>query len=152
METTRIHKHINSPRGRVYQALVDSAAVAQWMAPDGMTVRVHAFDAREGGRLRVSLVHDAPDAEGKTSSRTDTYQGHFVKLVPDERVEEVIEFETLDPSLQGEMRLVISLADSAGGTDVFAVHAGLPPGLSPVDNESGWRMSLEKLAALVERR
>jgi uncharacterized protein YndB with AHSA1/START domain len=116
METTRIHKHINSPRGRVYQAIVDPAAVAQWMAPDGMAVQVHAFDAREGGSLRVSLVYDTPDAEGKSGPRTDTYHGHFVRLVPEERVEEVIEFETSDPSLQGEMRLVISLADSAGKT------------------------------------
>jgi hypothetical protein len=26
----------------------------------------------------------------------------------------------------------------------------LPPGLSPADNETGWRMALAKLAALVE--
>jgi hypothetical protein len=30
------------------------------------------------------------------------------------------------------------------------VHDGLPPGLSPADNELGWRLSLAKLAALVE--
>lgn len=30
------------------------------------------------------------------------------------------------------------------------VHDGLPTGLSPADNEVGWRMSLDKLAALVE--
>jgi hypothetical protein len=27
---------------------------------------------------------------------------------------------------------------------------GVPPGVSPVDNELGWRRSLDKLAALVE--
>ena len=62
----------------------------------------------------------------------------------------MIEFETADPRLQGEMRVVISLADGAGGTDVFAVHDHLPLGLSPVDNETGWRMSLAKVAALAE--
>jgi hypothetical protein len=30
------------------------------------------------------------------------------------------------------------------------VHDGLPPGLSPADNETGWRLSLANLAALVE--
>jgi hypothetical protein len=30
------------------------------------------------------------------------------------------------------------------------VHDGLPPGLSPADNEAGWQSSLGKLAALVE--
>jgi hypothetical protein len=28
----------------------------------------------------------------------------------------------------------------------------VPPGVSPADNEMGWRMSLEKLARLVEAR
>jgi hypothetical protein len=35
-------------------------------------------------------------------------------------------------------------------TEVLAVHDGLSPGLSPADNETGWRSSLAKLAALVE--
>jgi hypothetical protein len=37
-----------------------------------------------------------------------------------------------------------------GGTDVHAVHDGLPSGLSMADNEAGWQPSLAKLAALVE--
>ncbi len=49
------------------------------------------------------------------------------------------------------MTITIALADAdGGGTDVLAVHDGLPPGLSTADNETGWRMSLGKLAALVE--
>jgi hypothetical protein len=45
---------------------------------------------------------------------------------------------------------VHTFADAAGGTDLIAVHAGLPPGLSPADNGTGWRMALTKLATLVE--
>jgi hypothetical protein len=37
-----------------------------------------------------------------------------------------------------------------GGTNVLAVHVGLPPGVSSADNETGWRMALAKLAAFVE--
>jgi hypothetical protein len=33
---------------------------------------------------------------------------------------------------------------------ICAVQDGLPPGLSPADNETGWRSSLAKLASLVE--
>jgi uncharacterized protein YndB with AHSA1/START domain len=73
-----------------------------------------------------------------------------VWLVPNERVVEVDEFETDDPSLQGEMTTTITLADADGGTELVAVHDGLPPGLSTADNETGWRMALAKLAALVE--
>jgi len=44
----------------------------------------------------------------------------------------------------------LAAGGGAPGTDLLAVHDGLPPGLSPADNEAGWRMSLDKLAALVE--
>ena len=48
------------------------------------------------------------------------------------------------------MTITITLTDADGGTDVLAVHDGLPLGLSPADNELGWQLSLAKLAALVE--
>lgn len=120
------------------------------MVPDGMTSEVHAFDPREGGSFRISLTYDEPTAAGKTTAHTDTYHGRFVELVPDDRIVEAVEFETDDPAMQGEMTITISLADADGGTDLLAVHDDLPPGLSAADNETGWRMSLGKLAALVE--
>ena len=70
--------------------------------------------------------------------------------MPNERVVEVVEFETADPALYGEMTITITLADRDGGTELVAVHEGLPPGLSPADNDTGWRRALAKLAALVE--
>lgn len=138
------------PRER-YRALLDARAVATWMVLTGMTSHVHAFDAREGGSFRISLAYDAPTGTGKTTAHTDTYHGRFVELVKNERVVEVVEFETPDPALRGEMTITVSLADAEdGGTDVLAVRAGLPRGLPTADNEAGWRSSLAKLAALVE--
>ena len=120
------------------------------MVPHGMTSHVHVFDAREGGLFRISLTYDEPTGIGKTTAHTDTYHGHFVKLVPNEQVIEVMEFETTDATMRGEMMITFTLREANGGTDVFAVHANLPPGVSPADNETGWRMALDKLAALVE--
>jgi len=135
---------------RVCRALLDPVAVAKWRIPSGMTSQVHEFDAREGGRFRVSLTYDAPTGTGKTSAHTDTYHGHFVKLVPDEQVVEALEFETSDPALRGEMTITTTLSDADGGTEVLGVHERLPPGLAAADNETGWRESLARLAALVE--
>ena len=73
-------------------------------------------------------------------------------MVPDGMTSQVHEFETADPGMQGEMTITISLADVEGGTELTAVHARLPSGLSPADNEAGWRMSLAKLAALIGDR
>jgi uncharacterized protein YndB with AHSA1/START domain len=150
MTSTRITRHINAPRAKVYRALLDASAVAKWMVPDGMTGQVHDFNAREGGAFRISLTYDAPTATGKKSAHTRTSHGRFVKLVPYKKVVEVVEFETTDPAMRGEMTITISLAEADGGTDLVALHDGLPRGLSPADNEKGWRMSLEKLAGLLE--
>ena len=151
MSSTRLQVHIRAPRPRVYRALLDARAVQTWMVPDGMSSHVHAFDAREGGVFRISLTYDAPTGTGKTTAHTDTHHGRFVKLVENEQVVEVVEFETSDPTMRGEMTIAFTLADAdGGGTDVLAVHDGLPPGIPPEDNALGWRMSLGKLAALVE--
>jgi uncharacterized protein YndB with AHSA1/START domain len=150
VRSTHIARHINAPRAAVYRAFLDPGAVQTWMVPTGMSSHVHSFDPREGGAFRISLTYDAPTATGKTSAHTDTYHGRFVDLVPDERIVEVVEFETADPALQGEMTITIALADADGGTELLAVHDGLPPGVPPADNETGWRSSLAKLAALVE--
>ena len=151
MSTTRLLQHIRAPRAAVYRALLDPQAIAVWKVPDGMRSSVHEFQAREGGRFRISLTYDEPGHAGKTSSHTDTYHGYFARLVPDQLVVEVDEFETNDPALQGEMTITLTLSDADGGTDLLALHENLPPGVSPQDNELGWRMSLEKLAAYVEK-
>ena len=148
--STRLSQHVNAPRAAVYRALLDAHAVATWMVPDGMTSQVHAFDAREGGSFRISLSYDTPSGTGKTTAHTDTYHGNFVKLVPNEQVVEVMEFETDNDALRGEMTITFTLTDADGGTTILGVHENVPPGIAPADNETGWRMSLEKLARLVE--
>ena len=48
------------------------------------------------------------------------------------------------------MTITITLADAGDGTDLVAVHEGLPRGVSTADNEAGWREALARLAVLVE--
>src|SRR5216683_487491 len=102
MSATRISCHINASRAAVYRALLDARAVAKWKVPDGMTCHVHTIDAREGGSFRISLTYDALTGTGKTTAHTDTYHGRFVKLVPNEQIVELDEFETRDPTLCGD--------------------------------------------------
>ncbi|HEV7656177.1 MAG TPA: SRPBCC family protein [Mycobacteriales bacterium] len=149
MYATRVTQHIAAPRARVYAALLDPDAVGRWRVPDGMSSVVHQFEPREGGAFRVSLTYDAPDAQGKSEARTDTYHGRFVTLVPDERVVERFEFETADPALAGEMTITTTLADAGGGTDVTMEHEGLPDAIPAADNETGTRMALDNLARLL---
>jgi uncharacterized protein YndB with AHSA1/START domain len=150
--STRMSWHVNAPRAAVYRALLDPDAIARWRVPDGMTSQVHEFDPREGGAFRVSLTYDAPGTAGKSSSRTDTYHGHFARLIPDRQVVEVLEFETPDAALGGPMTMTTTLTDADGGTEILLVHDGVPASVPPADNEAGTRMALANLAAFVEGR
>jgi len=152
MYSTRVSQHVDAPRSAVYRALLDADAIAQWRVPAGMSSEVHEFDAREGGSFRVSLTYDAPTGTGKSAQQTDTYHGHFVKLVPDEQVVEVFEFETENPGLRGEMKMTTTLTEADSGTDVVIMHEQIPDSVPPADNETGTRMALENLAKLVETR
>lgn len=39
----------------------------------------------------------------------------------------MMEFETTDAAMRGEMTVTFTLNDADGGTDVLAVHDNLPP-------------------------
>lgn len=84
-QSTHIVKLLKAPREMVYQALIQPEAIAQWRVPDNMKAHIHSFEAREGGRFRISLTYEDHDTKGKTSGHTDTYHGYFKQLVPNEK-------------------------------------------------------------------
>ncbi|SDI44116.1 SRPBCC domain-containing protein [Nonomuraea jiangxiensis] len=150
MYSTQISRRVSAPPQAVYRALIDPDAIARWRVPVDMSSHVHEFDAREGGTFRVSLTYDAPTGTGKSAAHTDTYHGHFVRLVPGEQVVEVFEFETADPAMRGEMTMTTTLTEVDGGTEVRILHEGIPDVVPAADNETGTRMALDNLAKLVE--
>jgi uncharacterized protein YndB with AHSA1/START domain len=142
--STRVSRIIKAGRKAVYQAFLDPDSVATWLAPENMRGHVHTFDAREGGKFRMSLTYQEPGLlPGKTS-------GRFVELVPYAKIVEVVEFESHDEALAGEMRMTVSLADADGGTEITILCEDIPKGIRPEDNELACKESLQKLAALLE--
>ncbi len=151
--STRVSAHVSASPREVYRALLDADSVARWRVPDDMTAVVHEFDAREGGRFRVSLTYEPTAADaprGKSTGRTDTYHGRFVRLVPDRQVIEVTEFETDDPALQGEMTMTTTLTPTERGTEVAILHEGVPDAVPRADNEAGTRVALARLAQMLQ--
>ena len=151
--STVVSKVIDAPREAVYRALLDQDAVTAWLPPDSMTGVVHAFDAREGGTFRISLVYPENDASarGKTSERTDTFHGRFVSLIPNEQIVWATQFDSADPSFAGEMIVSWTLAPADPGTRVTLTCENIPAGVRPQDNEAGCRSTLEKLASFLDR-
>jgi uncharacterized protein YndB with AHSA1/START domain len=151
VRSTRMRRVLRAPRARVYALLLDPTALPRWKVPDGMSLHVHEWEPREGGRLRVSLTYRETEGAGKSDPHTDTYHGRFVHLVPNELIVERDEFETDDPAFRGAMTITFALSDVTGGTELVATHDGVPSGVGLADNELGWRMALDKLAALVQQ-
>ena len=135
----------------IFTAMTDEELLGRWRLPDAMSMSIHVFEPREGGRERISLTYDQGDREGKASGATDSFAGTIVRLVPDELLVEVLEFETDVPTPQGAMTPTTSL-DARGASALASIwHADLPRGVAPTDNERGTQRSLERLAELVER-
>jgi uncharacterized protein YndB with AHSA1/START domain len=149
--STIVSRVIDAPCEAVYRAFLDPAALVAWLPPGSMTGVVHAFDGREGGSFRMSLVYPEGDgnSRGKTSDSTDTFQGRFVQLIPHERIVWATEFESADPSFAGEMIVCTTLTPAGSGTAVTIVCENIPRGIRPEDNEAGCRSTLEKLAAFL---
>ena len=151
LASTVVSRLIEAPADAVYQAFLDPDAVATWLPPGAMRGIVHAFEAREGGPFSMSLVYPEDDstASGKTTESTDTFRGRFARLIPNERVVWVVEFDSDDPSFSGVMMVTTTLAPEGSATNVTIFCESIPLGIRPADNEAGCRSTLEKLAAFL---
>lgn len=143
---------IDASPQRIYRALLDPEAIAQWRPPDGMTAEIHAFDGHEGGSFRMSLTYTGPDhaVRGKTSDNVDTVLVRFVELVSDTRVVERAEFESDDPAFGGAMTIITSLTPKPDGTEVTIRCEDVPSGIPADVHEAAIASTLKKLAAFTE--
>ena len=137
----------------VYRAFIDPELVEQWLAPGDMTARVHEFEAREGGAIRITLHYPEGSGEaGKSGDGSDAYRARFIELMPYSRIVQAIEFESDEASYSGEMRMTVDLVEARPGTRLTIDFDNIPPGIALEENQRGAQMSLEKLAILVDRR
>lgn len=141
---------IKAPPETIYRAFLDPAAVVSWRPPEGMTGQVHTFEPREGGTFRMSFGYTDQAVRGKTSEHADIFTGRFLELVPDERIVELIEFESDDPAFAGEMKITTTLARVSDGTEVTISCENVPSGIRPEDHYEGIMSSLKNLAAFTE--
>jgi uncharacterized protein YndB with AHSA1/START domain len=151
-KSTCVSRIIKAPRRTIYRAFLDPEALVSWLPPGGMKGRMYEFDAQEGGAYRMSLTYVDSDhsPRGKTSDHTDVVRGRFLELIPDERVVQLIEFESKDPAFAGPMTIRWTLADVPGSTDVTVLCENVPEGIRSNDHEAGIRSTLENLAAFTE--
>jgi uncharacterized protein YndB with AHSA1/START domain len=149
---THVSRIIKASRQAIYQAFLDPAALVMWLPPAGMTGHVHEFDPRQGGAFRMSLTYLGPDhvTRGKTLEHIDVFRGRFLELIPNQRIVQLIEFESDDPLFAGPMTITWTLVDVPDGTQATVLCENEPAGIRPDDHAAGMRSSLANLAAFTE--
>ena len=141
--TLRLKRHIKAAPEKVYKAFLDPEAYAAWLPPHGFVGKVHEMDPRVGGAFRMSFYT-------VTKSWSQSFGGKYIELVPNKKIVHTDSFETDDPTMQGEMKVTITLTPEDGGTRLDIVQEGIPAGPSASGAPYGWAQSLDKLAQLVE--
>ena len=91
-----------------------------------------------------------PTDAGKTSAQTDSFHGRFHRLVPDSEVVQIVEFDTDDASMAGEMTITYQLEDVEGRTELTGTHENLPRGVSAIGQRAGVEHLDRQARALVE--
>jgi uncharacterized protein YndB with AHSA1/START domain len=89
---------------------------------------------------------------GKTSADTDVVDGRFLAVIPNERIVQLVTFESDDPAFAGEMKMTWALSSVPGGTHVSIICENVPEGVGQVDHDAALRSTLDNLAAFVEGR
>lgn len=139
--TIRLHRVIAATPEKLYRAFVEPDAVSSWLPPLGFTCSVHEWEAREGGKHRMSF-------RNFTTGKSHSFGGQFLTLIPGSRIVYTDVFD--DPALAGDMTVTVTLNEVPSGTEITIEQAGVPD-LIPMDGcYLGWQESLLKLKQLVE--
>ena len=143
---------IKASSQKIYQAFLNPEAIVSWRPPEGMKCHIYEFNPHEGGTFRMSFGYEDAKHEvsGKTSEHEDVFHGRFLELNPDKRIVELIEFESVDPTFAGEMKITTTFVPVPEGTEVTFVCENVPVGIQPSDHNEGMTSSLKNLAAFTE--
>lgn len=152
MDRTSVNtKEIQADLEAVWKAFTEKKALEYWLAPYGMTGKIHDFDLNVGGGYEMSLYYNDKQTKGKTSGNEDRFIATFTDIKPFERLVQTIHFQSTQSELKEEMTMDVQLDTlDPNATKVTIIFRNIPMGIDPKDNEDGTEQSLQKLAAYLE--
>ncbi len=93
--TVHLHRVLTAKPERVYRAFLEPDAMAQWLPPYGFTASIESYDARPGGRFRMSFRNFG-------TGTTHHFGGEFLELVPHSLIRYTDEFD--DPTFRAKWK------------------------------------------------
>lgn len=144
---------ISASPSTLYQAFMNPDSLVQWLPPGGMKGEFDQFEAHVGGRYRLTLTYEEKhNVAGKTTEDSDTSEGTFVELIPDQKIATSGVFDSDDPGVAGSMVMTWYFEEVMEGTKVTIVAENVPEGIKKHDHIDGLNSSLENLRKFVERK
>ena len=154
MDRTSINsKEIQADIETVWNAFTEKKALEYWLAPYGMTGKIHDFDLKVGGGYEMSLYYKDNKTQGKTSGNEDRFSATFTEIKPFERIVQTINFQSDNSKFKDEMTMQVQLDKlDTNSTKVTIIFRNIPTGIDPKDNEYGTEQSLKKQAKFIESK
>lgn len=140
-QTVRLHRVLATRPEKIFRAFTDPDAFVRWLPPNGFVGKVHAFEAKVGGRYKMSFTNF-------TTGRSEGFGGEFLEMIPNEKLAYTDRFD--DEALPGQMITTITMRAVSVGTELEVVQEGIPDVIPLHACYLGWQESLANLARLVE--
>ena len=127
--------------GRVFKALTEPTALAQWWGPSGFTTPAIEIDLRVGGRYRFSM--QPPDGD------LFHLAGQFLEIDPPSRLTYTFRWEEPDPD-DTETVVRLSLVTVGDGSRLGLLQGDFATDERLALHRSGWTDSFAKLRELLD--
>ena len=75
----KLHLVLTALPEKVYRAFTEIDAMTRWIAPDGFTCKIYSFDAKVGGKFKMSFTNF-------TTNKTHSFGGEFLELIPNKKI------------------------------------------------------------------
>jgi uncharacterized protein YndB with AHSA1/START domain len=144
-EEVKITKFIPLDNESLFNYFMTAELLEQWAYPDGMSLTIPQFEAKEGGHYIY---------EHTAENGVYICTGYIKELIPHEKLVQH------DSSIKGpngkilfeNLENTIVLEPKFGGTEVTISQKGFMTPEGVKECEEGWTQSLDHLSRLVDRR
>jgi uncharacterized protein YndB with AHSA1/START domain len=137
----QLRRRIGAPRDAVYRAWTEPSWFRRWFGPGDVTIPHLDLDVRVGGKYRI---------EFESAQGTAYLFGTFLEVERPERLVYTFCWGGAAREI-AETRVTVEFHDRGAETEIVLTHARQPTPAVREFHHSGWQVSLERLAELLER-
>ena len=135
----QLSRRVKADPETVFRAWTEPEQLAQWSAPEGITVALAEVDLTVGGRYHIRMR----DQEGNEFNTVGVYR----EIDRPRRLVYTWRWQEKEHDA-GETLVTVEFKDAGGSTEVVLTHDLFPDDKARDSHEEGWTSCLSRLEAL----